>query len=99
MQKLTIGNTQYTLRNDRDLGKFLKSAKATPKTTRQKQSARYFPIFVPGETSTMDYVRSYWVNNGFDMDAYDKLYKGKLSPLPASTYDPSIPEVEIETLA
>jgi hypothetical protein len=98
MRQLTVGGTRYTLKADRDISAVMKAAKAKPKMTRQKQCARYFPLFISGQTSTMDYVRSYWAGNNFDMATYAAFFGGKLSPLPAPVYDPALPLVECETL-
>lgn len=96
MQKLTIGGTQYTLSPSRDISKIIKAAKAKPKMTRQKADLRRFPLFIPGQTSTREYVRNYWAGNGFDMDNWAALYGG-LSASPAPVYDPSEPECEMLT--
>jgi hypothetical protein len=95
MQKITIGGTQYTVKPDRDISKLIKAAKAKPKMTCQKACARAFPAFIAGKTSTAEYVRAYWAGNGFDMAAYDQFFGGRLSPMPASVYDPLIPEMEM----
>lgn len=98
MQKLTIAGTTYTLKSDRDLAKLLKAAKAKPKMTRQSKDVRKFPLFIPGQTSTMEYVRNYWIGNGFSSETYQETFGGRLSPLPAPVYDPLEPEVLMETL-
>jgi hypothetical protein len=96
MQKLTIAGTQFTLKPDRDLAALMKAAKAKPKMTRQKLDARRFPIFRAGETSTLSYIRQYWVDNGFSLESFHAHYGDRLSTHPASVYDASEPELLME---
>jgi hypothetical protein len=96
MQKITIAGTQFTLKPDRDLAALMKAAKAKPKMTRQKPDARRFPTFIAGATSTMAYVREYWMANNGTMDSYRATFGDTLSPVPAPVYDASEPELLME---
>jgi hypothetical protein len=96
MQKLTIAGTQFTVKPDRDLAALMKAAKAKPKMTRQKPDARRFPTFYVGTTSTMEYVREYWLANNGTMDSYRATFGDRLSTHPASVYDASEPELLME---
>ena len=84
MKNVTIGRTQYTVLDTRDV--FASHALATGKHKRQKSKGaekRQYPVFNP-DMSTAEYVRQYFaLNTSRKIAAFDPLHTLQFEPLRA----------------
>ena len=93
MQKLTIDNTHYTLKNDRDIIAFAKKARAKPRARVPKQVERSFPTFLTTMT-TADYIERYQSMN-IRAHGLSKWEFSHAENEVTAMYDPDIPLVEV----